>query len=210
MVWNLKEYGLYPYKISVAFKETFSERFSFPQSMVSRQNPCAVWLSYRRWTNFSLGELQQSQRLLFLGRMLWIILNCKHLSLFSTVTLKGSSYIALVGKFFSTCSASILGGLSIFETRCSRAHLAVTLEGNRLFIWSTLLVCCGLRSDLFHALGIAARRPWYCKKFTHRPCFSLNSSLKRNPLSSFRRLHILNTPFCYQKEKNTDFPSTLM
>ena len=82
-------------------------------------------------------------------------LNWKHLSLFSTVTLKGSSYIPFGGKFFSTSSGSVLGGLSVFETRCSRVRLAATLEGDYLlllFLLLTLSVCSGLRSDFFHAI----------------------------------------------------------
>ena len=81
--WDLEESGSYPYKISVAFKEISSARFSLHQLIISRQNACTVGHSYRRWIKVSLGELRRSQRddvfipilkrLLFVGRMLWII-----------------------------------------------------------------------------------------------------------------------------------------
>ena len=50
------------------------------------------------------------------------------------MTLKGISFIAFGGKFFATKSGSVLGGLSVFETRCSRTLLAMTLEGDRLLL----------------------------------------------------------------------------
>ena len=72
-----------------------------------------------------------------------MILYWKHLSLFSIVTLKGSWYMAFGDKFFPTSSSSIFGDLRTFKTKCSRAILAVTLEGVRLSLTALLEGICG-------------------------------------------------------------------
>ena len=72
-----------------------------------------------------------------------MILYWKHLSLFSIVTLKGSWYMASGDKFFPTSSSSIFGDLRTFKTKCSRAILAVTLEGVRLSLTALLEGICG-------------------------------------------------------------------
>ena len=57
--------------------------------------------------------------------MLCITLYWKHLSLFSTVTLKGNSQTALVERFCLTRFLSTFGGLSVLSTNILRAVLAV-------------------------------------------------------------------------------------